>query len=51
MVQRVHATAKDQPIGDLLVALTDGKAWAAFSRLFPERLRCGSPFTLNKGGR
>jgi hypothetical protein len=131
MVQSVHATARDQPIGDLLVALThDGKAWVAaevavvraqieensrkliaamillviaaviavagtvvlahtlvlvlaaamgvgpagllvggvlvalavvfvlyagstmdFSRLFPERLRSGSPFTLNKGGR
>jgi hypothetical protein len=30
MIQRVHATARDQPIGDLLVALAhDGKAWAA----------------------
>ena len=30
MVQRVHATARDQPIGDLLVALVyDGKAWLA----------------------
>jgi hypothetical protein len=30
MVQRVHATARDQPLGDLLVALAhDGKAWLA----------------------
>jgi hypothetical protein len=30
MVQRVHATARDQPIGDLLVALAhDGNAWLA----------------------
>ena len=30
MVQRVHATNRDQPIGDLLVALAhDGKAWLA----------------------
>jgi hypothetical protein len=30
MVQRVQATARNQPIGDLLVALAhDGKAWLA----------------------
>jgi hypothetical protein len=30
MVQRVHATARDQPLGDVLVALAhDGKAWLA----------------------
>jgi len=30
MVQRVHATARDQPFGDLIVALAhDGKAWLA----------------------
>jgi hypothetical protein len=30
MVQRVHATARDQPLGDLIVALAhDGKAWLA----------------------
>jgi hypothetical protein len=30
MVRRVHATARDQPLGDLLVALAhDGKAWLA----------------------
>jgi len=30
MVQRVYATARDQPIGNLLVApIHDGKAWLA----------------------
>jgi hypothetical protein len=30
MVQRVHATARDQPFGDLIVALAhDGKTWLA----------------------